>query len=69
MYCKSKTRTIFPPETWVKRSAELRAIENYDGQGKTQQEEEAGSVAALGIALSLFVVLFSALAIYILVSL
>lgn len=41
----------FPPISWAQRSAELKPIQNYDGQGKTQQQEDSDSSAMLGLGL------------------
>lgn len=43
---------LFPPTSWAQRSAELRPIQNYDGQGKTQHQEESDSAAMLVLAMA-----------------
>lgn len=46
-------RVKFPPEPWVKRAQELQAIKNYDGQGKSRQQETDGGIAVAGLFIML----------------
>ena len=66
MSCHTKLRSVkFPPEPWVKRAQELRAVENYDGQGKSMQQETNDTMVMLAMVLIFVVTIgFTALAIY-----